>query len=169
MTIGATTLQSRNSGAGLLHRLLPAQIDNHFRGRRLALWLFGFFVLVKLFQGAESVFNSYATAMNADGIPLESYGTAVAQTVLSMFALLGLNVLVLPLLGVLALIRYRAMIPMIYLMMLMLNLGGRAVQLVHPIARAGGVQPIGFYVNLFLLAVLIAGFALSLTRPGSSN
>jgi hypothetical protein len=34
----------------------------------------------------------------------------------------------------------------------------------HPIARSGGVQPVGFYVNLFLLAVLILGFALSLAR-----
>jgi hypothetical protein len=165
MTTGTMTLQSGNAQTGLLRRLFPGQIDNNFRGHRLALWLFGFYALVKLVQGAESVFNGYATAKHADGIPLDSYGAAVVQTMLSLFALLGLNLLVFPLLGAIALVRYRAMIPLLYLMMVLLSLGGRAVQLVLPVARLDGVQPIGFYVNLVLLAVLLLGFALSLARP----
>jgi hypothetical protein len=81
-----------------------------------------------------------------------------------MFALLGLRALVISLLCVIAIVRYRAMIPLLTLMLLVLNISGRVVLFVHPIARSGGVQPIGFYVNLFLLAVLIAGFALSLAK-----
>jgi hypothetical protein len=122
------------------------------------------YVFAKLGQGTESVFNAYSTATTADGIPIDSYGKMAAQTVLEMFALLGLNVLVLPLLGVLALIRYRAMIPLMYLTMMILYFCTRALLFVHPIARTGGVQPIGFYVNLALLAVLLIGFALSLTK-----
>jgi len=169
MTAGTISPESEDSEAGLLRRLFPRQIDNNFRGRRLGLWLFGVFVFVKLLQGAESVIDSYATATNADGIPLQDYGAAAAQTMVSMFALLGLNLLILPLMGLLALVLYRAMIPLIYFMMLLLYLAGRAVQLAHPIARAGGVQPIGFYVNLILLAILLMGFALSLTRAGSKR
>jgi hypothetical protein len=156
------TAQSGQS-RGVFRRLFPAQIDNVFRGHRLALWLFAPYALVKLIQGTLAVFNPASTAVNADGIPLNGSGAAAAELMTAMFAVLGLNLLVLPLLGVLALIRYRAMIPLVYLMMLTLNLSSRALQLVHPIARIGGVQPISFYVNLFLLGMLVVGFGLSLT------
>jgi hypothetical protein len=168
MTTVTPTAQSGNSNAGVLLRIFPRQIDNNFCGHRLALWLFGLFVLIRLPIGFKSVFDSYTTAATADGIPLNSYGAAAAQTVVQMFALLGLNVLVLPALGVIALIRYRAMIPLMYLMMLALALGGRAIHLAYPDVSAGGVQPVGYYVNLGLLAVLLLGFALSVIKPASS-
>ena len=135
------TITLQNAETGFLARLFPRQIDNNFRGSRLALWLFGFFVLVKLAQGGESVFNAYATATNADGIPLASYGAAVAQTMVQMFALLGLNLMVLPLLGLVALVRYRAMVPLMYLMMLLLYLGNRVVHVLHPDAGDVGAMP----------------------------
>ena len=153
---------------GILRRVFPRHIDNSFRGHWLALWLFGSYVFGKLGQGLDSIFNSYAVATGADGIPLDSYGVVAAQDMLSMFALLGLNVLVLPSLGVLALVRYRAMIPLVCLMMLLLNFSARAVRFLHPDAGSGGVQPRGFYVNLALLAVLAAAFALSLAKSASS-
>lgn len=164
MTTDTMTRQAGNPEMGLLRRLFPRQIDNNFPGRRLAIWLFALYVLANLSEGAASVFNSTSTAMSADGIPLASYSAVVGQTIISMFALLGLRALVLSLLCLIALVRYRAMIPLLFLMLLVLNISARVVQFVHPIARAGGVQPIGFYVNLFLLAVLIVGFVLSLAR-----
>jgi hypothetical protein len=154
----------------MLDRIFPKQIDNNFHGRHLALWLFDFYLLVKLLQGTVSVFNTYTTATGADGIPLDSFGTAATQTVIQLFALLGLNLLVLPLLGVLALIRYRAMIPLLSLTMLIVYLGGRAIHVFYPVAGAGsGGQPVGFYVNLVLIAVLLGAFALSLSRSSSAT
>jgi len=91
-------------------------------------------------------------------------GRRLAIWLFALYVLLGLRALVLSLLCLIALVRYRAMIPLLFLMLLVLNISARVVQFVHPIARAGGVQPIGFYVNLFLLAVLIVGFVLSLAR-----
>ncbi len=153
----------------MLNRIFPRMIDNNFRGYRMALWLFGLYAFVKMAQGLESLFNSAETAVRADGIPLQSFGAAATQTTVAMFALLGLNLLVLPLLGALALIRYRAMIPLIYFMMLILNLSSRAVLYAHPSPRIGGVQPIGFYVNLGLLAVLVVGLTLSLVDRSASQ
>ena len=162
MSTATEALQSDDSRDGGLGRIFPRQIDNKFHGAALALWLLGFYSLIRLIQGGMSAFNTFAIATGPDGIPVDSYSPAAAQTVLAIFALLGLNVMVLPALGLLALIRYRAMIPLVYLMMLILNLSGRAVQLLQPIIRAGGTQPVGFYMNLGLLAVLLLGFCLSL-------
>src|SRR5438045_8020642 len=112
MSTAETALQSGDS-RGVFRRIFPRQIDNVFHGNRLALWLFGFYSLIRLIQGTLSALNTYATATGPDGIPVDAYSPAAAQTVLALFALLGLNVMILPLLGLLALIRYRAMLPLL--------------------------------------------------------
>jgi hypothetical protein len=151
----------------MFERIFPRQIDNTFRGHWLSLWLFGAYALIKLIQGSESLFNARSTAVRADGIPLDSYGGAASDMVVHLFALLGLNLLVLPLLGIVALIRYRAMVPLLYVMMLLLALASRAFNMMNPTERAGDTTPIGFYVNLGLLAVLATGFILSLMNRSS--
>src|SRR4051812_23976131 len=117
----------------MLSRIFPRTIDNVFRGHWLALWLFGFYILIKLVQGTESLLQARNTAVNADGLPLASYGSAAADTVVGMFALLGLNLLVLPLIGVLALVRYRAMVPLLQLVFLLLYAANRLVHSFYPI------------------------------------
>ena len=50
----------------LLNQLFPEQLDNDYRGRKLAIWLFGFVVLVKTLQMLVSIVNGYSTLRNAD-------------------------------------------------------------------------------------------------------
>jgi hypothetical protein len=150
----------------MLGRLFPSRIDNSFRGHPLALWIFVPLMLARLGMGLGSLFNARHTAITADGIPLDSYGAAAGQMVLAMFALLGLHLLVLPSLSLVALVRYRAMIPMMYLALLILMLANRAVVMAYPTEPASGGTPVGAYVNLALLALTTAGFALSLTGKG---
>lgn len=70
----------------MLEQLLPAHLDNQYRGQRLALWLFGLVVALKSVQSLAIVFNGYSTGRDADGIPLDSYAPAVAQTVVAVLA-----------------------------------------------------------------------------------
>jgi hypothetical protein len=100
-------------------------------------------------------------ATNADGIPLDSFNAAGAQTVLALFALLGFYLLVLPVQSVVVLIRYRAMIPFMYLMLLFVQLGSRVLLLLHPAVRTS-TMPVGLAINLAILALTLMGFALSL-------
>jgi hypothetical protein len=167
MTREAMGLQSRETNDGILNRILPPRIDNGFRGHWLAPWLFGAYAFAKAGQGVDSIFNTYAVATGPDGIPLASLGAAAAQTVLQLFALLGLHVLILPALGLLALIRYRAMIPLLSLTMVVLYLAAKLVAMLHPDPPGTNAHPLGFYVNLGLLAVLLVGFALSIMRSPS--
>jgi len=67
---------------------------------------------------------------------------------------------IISLLGISVLLQYRAMIPLMFALLLLHQLGARLVLLFVPIVRAG--TPPGFYVNLVLLAVMIVGLALSL-------
>jgi len=140
--------------------LLPQRIDNTYRGHKLALWLFGLLVLIKTAMSVNSIFLGHKVATSADGIPLDTFPPAAAQTVLALFAIWGLVHLMICLLCVLVLFRYRAMVPLMFAFLLLEHLGRKLVLQFIPIARTG--TPPGSSVNLALLAVMIVGLALSL-------
>lgn len=151
----------------MLNRIFPRQFDNHYRGHWLAIWLLAPIVALRLVIGTNSILNTRFVATSADGIPLSSFDAAGAQAVISLFALLGLFQLLLALQGVVVLIRYRAMIPLFYLLLLIHQLGGRALALAHPIAQSGASSAqIGSAIVLALLAITLAGFVLSLLGRG---
>jgi hypothetical protein len=154
--------------------LLPKQFDNTFRGWRLGLWLFVPVLIVRLGIGFNSAFNARETAMNADGIPLNLLGEAGANEAVALFALLGFAGFVLALLGVLVLLRYRSMIPLIYLLFLTGSLGNRALNALHPTLK-GGAEMVGGGISVAsvvvygLLGMTITGFMLSLIPRGDKT
>lgn len=150
----------------MLDQLLPQRIDNTYRGHRLALWLLAALVLVKGGIGLGTIFNGHSAATTADGIPLDTFTPAGEQAFVSLFAAWGLSQLMLNLIGVLVLVRYRAMVPLMFALLLLEHLSRKLIFLVLPIARTG--TPPGFFVNLALVAVMIVGLVLSLrNRDGS--
>ena len=148
----------------MLSQLLPQHFDNTYRGYRLAIWLFALVVFVQAGQGLMAIFNGYYAASSPDAIPLDTYSPAAARTVVSLFALLGLLRLVICFLCVLALLRYRAMIPLMFALLVVEYLSRRLILQFLPIVRSG--TPPGSVVNLGLLAVMIVGLALSLRSKG---
>jgi hypothetical protein len=160
---GIEWMKQSRKGAAMLDQLLPRRIDNDYRGHGLALGLFALVVLVQAGQGLMSIFNGYYAASSPDAIPLDTYASAAAQTVVSLFALLGLLRLIICFLGALALIRYRAMIPLMFALVTFEYLSRRLILQFLPIVRTG--TPPGSVVNLVLLAVMIVGLALSLRSP----
>lgn len=146
----------------MINRIFPKQFDNAYRGSPLALWLFALFLLLRLAMSVNSLINTRTVAMGGDGIPLDSYGAGGAEAVLLLFALLGLSHLAPVVLGIIALIRYRAMIPLTYLLLLMEMAGRRAFIMANPIERIGEASPVGLYINVALLAALAIGFVLSI-------
>lgn len=144
----------------MVNLLLPRQIDNDYRGYRLAVWLLGLLVLMKLGMGLNVIFNGYEVATSADGIPLDTYAPAAARAVLSFFAIWGLGQVMFGLLGVLALVRYRAMIPVVFALLLLEHLSRKLIFYFLPIARTA--TPTASIVNVVFLAIMILGLALSL-------
>jgi hypothetical protein len=148
----------------MLNRILPQQFDNNYRGHKVALWLFIPIVFLKIGISLSSIFDTYNVVRSADGIPIDTFTSGGAEAVVSVTTLLGLSQFLLASLAVLALIRYRTMIPLMYLLFLVDYVAKKWILLVKPIVRAG-TSP-STYVNLVLIALLIAGLVLSLrTKP----
>ena len=151
----------------MLERLFPRALDNAFRGHWLALWLLGAFVALKLVMSLNSIFNTESVAAGADGVPLDSFGSAAAREVLTLFALTALGQLALALIALTALIRYRSAAPLIYLVLLGEALGRRVIVQSFELVRTDSGAA-GTYINYAILAWLALGLVLSLL-PGASR
>src|ERR1022692_1576452 len=103
----------------MLSRVFPKQFDNAYRGHWLAIWIFVPVVLVKLIMGVnvaglDPLISKVAILKTADGVPLDTFGPGAASLVVFLFASWALGLLLFSLLALAALIRYRAMIPLMY-------------------------------------------------------
>jgi hypothetical protein len=152
----------------MLDRLFPRQADNRFEGNRAALWLLGLLVALKLVMSVNSIGNTEAVAAGADGIPLASYGAGAAQTVLMLFALMSLGHLAMALVALAVLIRYRTLVPSIFLLFLGEHLARRLIVQSHAVARTES-GPVGWYVFFGFLALTALGLALSLIHQRRSD
>ena len=148
----------------MLQRIFPERFDKHFRGHRFALWLLYPITFMNLGISLVAIFRRDGGAQSADGIPLDTFGSAGAEAVIHVVALLGLANLLLYLFFVLALIRYRAMIPLLYVLIVADYIGHKAIGLMKPVAHAGA--PPGNIVSLVLIGLSVMGLVLSLSGRG---
>ena len=149
----------------MFSKLLPRSVDNTYRGRKLALWLFVVVVAVKILQSMTVIFGGDSVLRSADGIPIDTYTPAGAQTVLAIWTLSGFDRLVIALLCVLVLVRYRSAITFMFALLAIHYLARELILHFVPIVRTG--TPPGPVVNFILFVLTIAGLALSVWEARS--
>lgn len=142
------------------NRLFPEQIDNHYRGSKFAFWLFCLITFMNVVINLVAIFTRDGGAQSADGIPLDTFGAGGAQAVIYVVALLGLSGLMVCFLFVLALFRYRAMIPLMYVLLAVEHLGHKGIGMMKPIVRVEASS--GSFLSLALFALIVIGLILSL-------
>jgi len=146
----------------MLNHFLPRQVDNTYHGYKLALWLFAVLVLMRTGIALGCIFNGRNAASSADGIPLDTFTPAGAQAVVSMFAAWGVAQLMISLVCVLVLTRYRGLIPFTFTLLLLEHASRKLVFKILPVVTTA--TPPGYYINLAIFAIEIAGLALSLWK-----
>ena len=147
--------------------LLPTYINNQYRGRKLALWLFWVVVIIRGLQGISLIAAGGSIVKDADGIPLETFPTTASQSIVAVFVLSGLSRLVLSLTGVLIFVRYRGAIPLMFAVLAFDQLGKEILLRIYPLFRVG--NPVGPTINLGLLVLTLLGFVLSITSKKNST
>lgn len=98
----------------MLQRIFPQSFDNHYRGHKSALLLLAVITIFNSLMFYQAVFNSYYAAGHIDNIPLGTPESAVQ--IVSLFTKLGNVHFVFIILAVLALIRYRSMVALVFLL-----------------------------------------------------
>jgi hypothetical protein len=144
----------------IINRLFPQPIDNTYRGYRIALVMFGLVVAVRALQSILIIVNGHSIAQSADGIPLETYPAAAAQTIVAIFAISSLNRLIISLICAVVLVRYRSAVPFMFVVLVLSYLASQVILRFVPIVTAG--TPPGPIMNIVMFSLAIVGLALSL-------
>lgn len=154
-------------------RLFPKQLDNAYRGPRLALVILALLLLLRLAQTGLGLIDPVMVIRGPDGILFDSFNAPAQIAFAYVFRLLCYLNVVICLIGIVALVRYRAMAPLIYLVLLLLLAGQKAIALYWPIPRAPEAP--GSLIVFAMAAITLAGFVLSLfavrkpAEPAISN
>jgi hypothetical protein len=144
----------------MFSRLFPKQFDNSYRGPRLALVILGLLLLLRLAQTGIGLVDPVLVIRGPDGILFDTFNAPAQVAFAYVFRLLCFLNILGCLIGVLALVRYRAMVPLIYLVLLVLLAGQKVLGLLYPIPRAPEAP--GGMIVLVMLAVSLLGCILSL-------
>ncbi len=151
----------------MLNRIFPDRIDNHYRGHKLALWFFFPITFMKVAISLVHIFYTDGGAQSISTIPLDTYTTGGAQNVIALFSRMGLDQLLLGLLFVVVLFRYRAMIPLMYVLIIVHYIALEGIIYMKPLILAG-TSGAGTPA-LVLKALSISGLILSLWGKGYKN
>ncbi len=153
-------------GNNAMNQFFPLQIDNSYKGSKIALVLFGFVVFVKALQSVMALFDGASIASSAHGIPLETFSPDAGQAFVTMYALLSFVRLVLLSISVIVLLRYRSALPFMFGVLICDHLGRQLILYIVPLP--GSDATVVTIVNMSLLLLLIVGFALSFRRAGAA-
>lgn len=145
-----------------MNTLFPRVADNHYPGRRPGLWLFAF-MLLKIAMGLNVVLNAPEVARSADGVPVDTFVAPAAAAFSFVFAAWGLGQFVLGLASLVVLLRYRSLVPLAFLCLLIEQSGRMLLRFRWPIDRMTTAP--GTAINVALTAIMVLGFVLSVWRP----
>lgn len=152
----------------MLERLLPRTIDNDYRGHPLALWAFVAITGMTLWRSLVHVFRADGGAQSIATIPLDRYPEAAATAVIVIFSLWGLQQLVVGFVYVVALARYRALLPFLYLLLLVEYLGRLGLGAWKgPLETVSAPPGARLNVAMIVLASVLLGLSLRAPRRGA--
>lgn len=154
----------------MLRQLFPPQIDNHHAGSVLSIWLLVPLAVIKAFQGLNIMAQSRNVLETVDRVPLGSFPEGAVAHLAFLFAVWGLCILLFGLLGILASVRYRAMVPLALLVLLLEQFGRTALAsayLHRPFFPA--TLSAAALINLGFLTMAVIGFGASLWSPGQKS
>ena len=144
----------------MLTVLLPREADNNYRGHKSGLWILAVVLLLLAMMSLNSIFNGHYVATKADGLPLDSLSDAAAQVIITFYAIWGVTQLIVVTFGIVALARYRALVSLAFLLLLVEQVLWRIVHYALPISKQGASG--GTWFIYALLVVTLIGSILSL-------
>jgi len=149
--------------------LFPKIIDNKYRGQWLALVFFLPVLILKTMMGFNVAgFNPTLDVrdilQNVDGIPLDTYSAQAASDIIFSASAWGLSLFTICLVGLIALVRYRAMLPIAILLLTVEQVGRKAMSIAESGLGIGPDMSMGAMINWGLTIALVLALVLSVMR-----
>lgn len=140
-----------------LYRLFPKSADNQYNGSKLAMWVF---LLIALTSTARSCIHMLAPDGGAGSIAGLDLSSGGAANIIFAFGLWGLSQLIYAFIQLLVALRYKTLIPFMYLVLTFETAGRMAVGVLKPPVLLH--TPPGGAANYIILPLAILMLVLSL-------
>ena len=140
----------------MLKNLFPKTITNNYRGAPIAKWVFVAITVLTIGRSLAHILLPDGGAQSIATIPLDDFTANGAAAVIHIFALWGLSQLMFGLLYALVLWRYQALIPLMWLF-IMIEYGGRLLLTFAKPFEIVGTAPgaVGNYVFIPLALIML--------------
>ena len=145
----------------LFARIFPENANGDYNGSRIAYWFFACYSVVSMIRSLIHVFAPDGGANSIAGLDL----TVGAENVIFAFGLWGVIQVLFALLQLLVTIRYKTLIPLFTLLLILEILGRMLVGAMHPPVLFH--TPPGAFANYILLPVAALMLVLSLRQRKS--
>lgn len=147
----------------VLTRLFPVMVDNTYHGNKLGRWLLFLYIFKSLFAGSVHLLAPDGGAQSIARITLNQFSQGASDTVVTMFAMWGMEQLLIGLFGVLIFTRYQALLPLMSLAYVFEYFGRCIVAIIKPGVNAPEPPP-GVVVDQVLVPLTIVMLLLTLHR-----
>jgi hypothetical protein len=148
----------------IINKIFPETLNNDYKGYRLALYVFYALTIFTLWRSQHHLLAADGGAQSIASIPLDSFTNAGTAAVIGVFSLWGLSQLIISILYLIVGLRYRAMLPLMYLLMVLEYLvRATYIPLVKPIPTIGTAP--GAVGNLPLIILLLVMLTLTILEP----
>ncbi len=144
------------------NKVFPQPADNVYRGHKIALWVFYLLTTMTIVRSCIHMFKDDGGAQSIATIPLDTYTNGGAEAVIFLFAYWGLSQVMFGLLYLIVALKYKSLIPLMYLS-LILEYGGRFGLSFYKSIETMGQAP-GGVGNMVLPFLCLIMFFLSIRK-----
>ena len=154
----------------IIERIFPKELNNDYKGYKFVLYVFFALTALTLWRSQHHLFSADGGAQTIATIPLDTFTTSGAAAVIGVFGLWGLSQLIIGMIYLIVSLRYRAMIPLMYLLMFV-EYFVRTVYfpLAKPIPTAGTAPGATGNLPLMIIAFVMLGFSVITPRKRDCN
>lgn len=145
-----------------LKYLIPKFIDNDFKGKNISLYIFYLISPITIIRSLIHIFAPDGGAKSIANIPLYLYSKNASDTIIHIFSEWGLSQLIMGILYLIVLLKYKSLIPLMYLFLVIEYSTRLLLTIYKPIVIEGHAP--GGVANYFLVPLLIILFILSLKK-----
>ena len=144
----------------MMKYLFPDIVGNDYKGNKIPLYLFYLITPYTIIRSLIHIFSPDGGAQSIATIPLHLYPENASDTIIHLFAEWGLSQLLFGLLYIVVLIKYKSLIPLMYLFLIMEYSIRLFLGFYKPFVLEG-VSP-GGVGNYFLVPLFVVMFILSI-------
>ena len=148
----------------MINRMFPKQLTNEYKGLKIAKWVFILITIVTLGRSLVHMFARDGGAQSIANIPLDRFSQNGAATAILIFSLWGLSQLLIGLVYTIVLWRYQALIPFMYLLIVIEYVMRIVLSMLKPIVVMGTAP--GAVGNYIFVPIAIGMLVLSLRQKG---